>query len=99
MRSRGSTSICSETSVICQDSSKLTLYLFSGLSKWKCGMGIAAMLRRSGRLLGGTGLVEALAEPQGVKARQVQERQKGRNEQSAHDSDRHRAPEGRARQR
>src|SRR6516164_4946901 len=98
MRSRVSLSICSETSVICQDSSSLNVQLFGGLSKRKCELALRLMLRCSNGLLGRARLVQAVAEPQRIEARQIQKREECRNKQSAHDRDRHRAPEGRARQ-
>src|SRR6267142_5234848 len=94
MRSRVSVSTGSEISVIWV----LNVQLFRGLSKRNCELAVALVLRRRNGLLGAA-LVEALAEPEGIEARQVQQGQESCNKQSAHDGDRHRAPERRARQR
>src|ERR1700743_65359 len=86
----------SETSVI----SAANVQLFRGRSKRKSGL---RMLRRKvrllTRLLTSAALFEALAEPEGVEARQVQQGQESCNKQTSHDGDRHRPPERRARQR
>src|SRR5829696_7470738 len=89
--SRVSVSMCSEISVM----SALNVQLFCGVGKRNCVRALGVMLRRKIRLLGLATFVQALPEPQGVKTRQVQQGQEGRNKQTAHDGNRHRAPEGR----
>src|SRR6266851_2750243 len=95
MRSRVSVSICSEIIVM----SALNVQLFRGLSKRKCGLGFRPMLRRRNGLLARAAFFQALAEPEGVEAREVQQGQEGCNKQTTHDCDGHWAPEGGARQR
>src|ERR1700738_5297837 len=79
--------------------SGLNVQLFRGRSKRKCGLWIAVMLRRKISLLARAAFFKALAEPEGVETRQVQQGQEGCNKQTAHDGDRHRAPERGTRQR
>src|SRR6185437_2718589 len=96
--SRVSVSIFSEISVI----SVLNVQLFCGVGKRNCvrtlDLAFDLMLRRKIRLLDLAALFQALPEPQGIEARQVQQGQESCNEQTAHDRDRHRAPERGARQ-
>src|SRR6185437_6337092 len=95
IRSRVSGSTCSETSVI----GALNVQLFGCFRKRKCRLYRTVMLRREIGLFVRAALFQTLAEPEGVQTRQVQQGQEGCNEQAAHDGDRHRAPERRARQR
>src|ERR1700692_1748421 len=94
IRSRVSGSTCSEIKVMA-----LNVQLFRGLGKRKCGFCFALMLRRKIDILARAAFFQAVAEPEGIEARQIQQGQEGCNKQAAHDGDRHRAPERGARQR
>src|SRR4051794_19411057 len=99
IRSLVSGSMCSEISVMPVLSSvRLNVHLFRRLGKRKCRLGFFLVLRCKIDVFWAA-FFEALAEPERVKPRQVQQGQEGCNEQASHDGDGHRSPERGARQR
>src|SRR5579863_8630909 len=58
---------------------------FGRFRQRKRGLGDVLMLRSRANMNTSAAFFKAFAEPQGIEARQIQQGQKGRNEQTSHD--------------